>query len=92
MSQIYVTRPVTRLESSITAVSHISVLKSSEGPVGPPAHVIDSILALPLPNLKQHLEAATSDEMRILPAFMGLGKAGTKEANKVLIFEEVEKR
>ena len=45
-----------------------------------------------LQNLKQHLEAATSDALCVLRAFMGFGKAGTKEANKVLIFEEVEKR
>ena len=58
----------------------------------PPVDVLESILSLPLPDLKEHLESATSEELRILRAYMGFGKAGTKEANKVLICEQVEKR
>ena len=67
-------------------------LKPAEGSAGEPAHVLDGILWLPLPYLKQHLDAATSDELRILCSFMWLGKAGTKEANKMFIFDEVAKR
>ena len=37
------------------------------------------------------MDAATSDELRILRAHIGLGKAGTKEANEVLIYEHIEK-
>ena len=91
MAQNYASQPVTRLDSSTAALAKILGLKATEGPAGLPAHVLDNVLALPLPDLKQHLDAETSDELRILRAFMGLGKAGAKEANKLFIFEEVEK-
>ena len=60
--------------------------------MGPPGYVFDSILALLLQNTKQHLEAAISEESRIIRAFMGFGNAGIKEVNKVIIYQEVETR
>ena len=47
-------------------------------------------MALPLSDLKVQLDAATSDELRILRAYIGFGKAGTKDMNKALIYEHVE--
>ena len=94
MAQNYASRPVTRIASgsaATAALAQISGLKS--GASAPPtAQVLDYILGLPLPELRGHLETATSDELRILRAYMGLGKAGTKEANKLLICEQVKLR
>ena len=82
---------VTR-SASAASLAEISGLKPSEGALVPPVDVLESILSLPLPDLKEHLESATSEELRNLRAYMGLGKAGTKEANKLLICKQVEKR
>ena len=87
MADNYASRPVTRIASgsaAAAALSQMSGLKSeantgSSGASAPPtAQVLDHILGLPLPELREHLETATSDELRILRAYMGLGKAGTK--------------
>ena len=53
---------------------------------------MNAILALPLDELHAKLETATSDELRSLRAHVGLGKAGTKEANKTLIYKHVQHR
>ena len=102
--QNYVARPVTQINpsaaparvtrSSATAASlaQISGLNANEVSPFPPVHIMDEILALPLHELHAKLETATSDELRSLRAHIGMGKAGTKEANKTLIYEQVQQR
>ena len=93
MAQNYASRPVTRIASGSAAASALAQISGLKSDVAPPtAQVLDHILGLPLLDLRGHLETATSDELRILRAYMGLGKAGTKEANKLLICEQVELR
>ena len=76
--------------TAAAALTQISGLQSVELSTVPPHDVLDAILALPLPEFQAKLEVATSDELRSLRAYIGLGKAGTKEANKILIYEQVE--
>ena len=84
MAQHYASRPVTRIGSgSVAAASRaqVSGLKS-ELPTVVSIEVFETVLALPLDQLKEKLEDTTSDELRAMRAYIGLGKAGTKEANK----------
>ena len=94
-------RTVTRIGSGSAAAAALAQVSGIQSEVRtgsvvasalPTAQVIDCILGLPIPDLREHLEKATSDELRIIHAYMGLGKAGTTEANKLLICEQVEQR
>ena len=101
ISSSAMSRPVTRIGSgsaAAVALAQVSGIQSEVliglvvASVPPTAQVLDRLLGLPIPELREHLEKATSDELRMLRAYMGLGKAGTKEANKLLICEQVEQR
>ena len=50
------------------------------------------MLALDSTELKTYLDAATSDELRALRAHIGFGCAGTKDMNKGLIWDHLEKQ
>ena len=94
MAQHYASRPVTRIGSgsaAAAALAQVSGLKS-ELPTAVPIEVVETVLALPLDQLKEKLEDATSDELRAMRAYIGLGKAGTKDANKALILEYATKQ
>ena len=77
--------------AAAAALTQYSGLQSVDACAVPPYDVLDAILALPLPELQAKLDVAASDELRSLRAYIGLGKAGTKEANKILIYEQVAK-
>ena len=95
MAQNYASRPVTRIASGSAAASalvQISGLKAdSQKPGAPSVEDFDAIVSLPLQQLRIQLDAATSDELRGLRFHIGLGKAGTKEANKMLIYDHIAK-
>ena len=52
----------------------------------------DDVVSLPLPQLKQHLSDGNSQSLRELRAYIGLGSGGTKEENRCLIYEHIEKQ
>ena len=56
-----------------------------------PARAFESVLVLESSELKSYLDAATSEELRALRAHIGFGIAGTKDMNKSLIWDHVEK-
>ena len=95
MAQHYASRPVTRIGSgsaTAAALAQVSGLQSEFPAVVASIEVGETVLALPLDQLREKLEVATSDELRTIRAHIGLGKAGTKEANKALILDYVSKQ
>ena len=52
----------------------------------------DAVAALPLPELKQQLSYGNSILFIELHAYLGLGSAGTKEENRSLIYDHIEKQ
>ena len=52
----------------------------------------DAIVSLPLPDLKQQLADGNSQSLRDLFAYLGLGSAGTKEENRLLIYNHIEQQ
>ena len=52
----------------------------------------DAVLSLFLPELKAQLSEGNSQTLRDLRAYLGLGSGGTKEENRALIFDHVEKQ
>ena len=53
---------------------------------------LDAIVALPLPDLKQQLSDGNSQSLRDLRAYVGLGSGGTKDENRSLIYDHIEKQ
>ena len=52
----------------------------------------DAVLLLSLPDLKEQLSDGNSQTLRNLRAYLGLGSGVTKEENRALIFDHVEKQ
>ena len=52
----------------------------------------DAVVSLALPDLKLHLSEGNSQSLRDLRAYLGLGSGGTKEENRGLIYDHIEKQ
>ena len=52
----------------------------------------DAVVSLALPDLKLHLSEGNSQSLRDLRAYLGLGSGGTKEENRGLIYDQIEKQ
>ena len=52
----------------------------------------DAVVALPLSDLKQQLGDGNSQSRRELRAYLGLGSGGTKEENRCLIYDHIERQ
>ena len=88
MSLVGSTRSGTAAAAALTQISGLKPVCASKAP----SHgILDGILAFPLPQLKVQLDAANSDELRTLHAYIGFGNFATKETNKTIICKHLEK-
>ena len=51
----------------------------------------DAVVSFALPDLKVHFSEGNSQSLRDLRAYLGLGSGGTKEENRGLIYDHIEK-
>ena len=53
---------------------------------------LDAVVSLALPDLKLHLPGGNSQSLRDLRAQLGFESGGTKEKNRCLIYDHIEKQ
>ena len=91
MAQNYASRPVTRIASgsaAAAALTQVSGIQSDVrlGPVAasapPTAQVFDRLLGLPIPELREQLESATSEQVAHAPCIHGSRKGGHERSKQ----------